>query len=168
MLPTISVGYLFTNSVHLIWESLHKLLAGLNPDVEYARVHLFDWTPFPTLEEAYSYCLPDQSHRSHMPHIYGIPLENFTIAIRYAYLVPPSVPSQTLHTSSPSLSPLPATIGLLLATNLPLSGIEPSPNASIPVTTDDDSPISHSDANKPITIKKEKRNAENQIDIQIQ
>ncbi|KAF6169035.1 hypothetical protein GIB67_038532 [Kingdonia uniflora] len=34
-------------------------LAGLNPDFEYARVHLLDMTPFPTLEEAHAYCLSD-------------------------------------------------------------------------------------------------------------
>ncbi|KAF6155618.1 hypothetical protein GIB67_034713 [Kingdonia uniflora] len=27
-----------------------QFLAGLNPDFEYARVHLLDRTPFPTLE----------------------------------------------------------------------------------------------------------------------
>ncbi|KAF6167521.1 hypothetical protein GIB67_031722 [Kingdonia uniflora] len=36
-----------------------QFLAGLNPDFEYARVHLLDKTPFPTLEEAHAYCLSD-------------------------------------------------------------------------------------------------------------
>ncbi|KAF6173887.1 hypothetical protein GIB67_039838 [Kingdonia uniflora] len=49
-------------------------------------------------------------------------------------------------------------LGLPPAINLPLSGIEPSPTASIPVTTDDDSPINHSDDDRHITIQKEKRN----------
>ncbi|KAF6147875.1 hypothetical protein GIB67_014455 [Kingdonia uniflora] len=49
--------------------------------------------------------------------------------------------------------------GLPLATDSPLSGIDPSPTASIPVTTDDDSPVSHSDDDGPIAIRKEKRNA---------
>ncbi|KAF6151160.1 hypothetical protein GIB67_037368 [Kingdonia uniflora] len=43
-----------------------------------------------------------------MPPISGIPLETSAMAIRYAYLAPPSVHSQTLHTLSPSLSQLPA------------------------------------------------------------
>ncbi|KAF6156985.1 hypothetical protein GIB67_039746, partial [Kingdonia uniflora] len=121
MQPTISVGYLFTNNTHLIWESLRKVysqrennarifqlsneienvkqwtasapsekvltpptaieiyakivekirvfqfLVGLNPDFEYAQVHLLDRTSFPTLEEAHTYCLSDQSHRLPMP-----------------------------------------------------------------------------------------------------
>ncbi|KAF6172072.1 hypothetical protein GIB67_029490 [Kingdonia uniflora] len=31
-----------------------QFLAGLNLDFEYARVHLLDRTPFPTLEEAHA------------------------------------------------------------------------------------------------------------------
>ncbi|KAF6134623.1 hypothetical protein GIB67_022910 [Kingdonia uniflora] len=84
-----------------------QFLAGLNLDFEYARVHLLDMTPFPTIEEAHAYCLSDQGRRSLMPPISGIPSETFAMAIRYAYPAPPSVPSQTSHTSSPSLSPLP-------------------------------------------------------------
>ncbi|KAF6170826.1 hypothetical protein GIB67_015778 [Kingdonia uniflora] len=84
-----------------------KFLAGLNPNFEYARVHLLDMTHFPTLEEAHAYCLSNQSRRSPMP-ISKIPLETFAMVIRYVYPAPPSVPSQTSHTSSPSLSPLPA------------------------------------------------------------
>ncbi|KAF6138326.1 hypothetical protein GIB67_001555 [Kingdonia uniflora] len=45
----------------------------LNPDFKYARVHLLDKTSFPTLEEAHAYCLFDQSRRSLMPPISGIP-----------------------------------------------------------------------------------------------
>ncbi|KAF6137084.1 hypothetical protein GIB67_030848 [Kingdonia uniflora] len=41
-----------------------QFLAGLNPDFEYARVHLLGRTPFPILEEAYAYCLSDQSRWS--------------------------------------------------------------------------------------------------------
>ncbi|KAF6147321.1 hypothetical protein GIB67_009804 [Kingdonia uniflora] len=169
MQSMISVGYLFTNNAHLIWESLRKgtqtlgmyyarlrssweelshydsfiewpasapsekvpipttvaeiyakieekirvfqFLAGLNPDFEYARAHLLDMTPFPTIEEAHAYCLSDQSRRSPMPPISGIPSETSAMAIRYAYPAPPSVPSQTSHTSSPSLSPLPTASG---------------------------------------------------------
>ncbi|KAF6138976.1 hypothetical protein GIB67_010702 [Kingdonia uniflora] len=88
-----------------------QFLAGLNPDFEYARVHLLDRTPFPILEEAHTYCLSDQSRRSPLPHIFEIPSETSAMAIRYAYPVPTSVPSQTLHTSSPSLSPLPTASG---------------------------------------------------------
>ncbi|KAF6153074.1 hypothetical protein GIB67_034796 [Kingdonia uniflora] len=88
-----------------------KFLTGLNPDFEYARVHLLDRTPFPTLEEAHTYCLSDQSRRSPMPHISGIPSETFAMDVHYAYPVPPSVPSLTSHTSLPSLSPLPAASG---------------------------------------------------------
>ncbi|KAF6135025.1 hypothetical protein GIB67_014074 [Kingdonia uniflora] len=91
MQSTISVGYLFTNNAHLIWESLRKVYSqqiyakimektrvfqffvGLNPDFEYARVHLLDMTPFPTLEEAHAYCLFYQSRQSPMPPISGIP-----------------------------------------------------------------------------------------------
>ncbi|KAF6144279.1 hypothetical protein GIB67_024506 [Kingdonia uniflora] len=193
MQPTISVGYLFTNNAHLIWESLRKVysqrennvrifrlsneignfkqasapsekvpippmvaeiyvkfvektrvfqfLAWLNPNFEYARVHLLDRTLFPTLGEAHAYCLSDLSRRSPMPPISRIPSETSVMAVRYAYLAPPSVLSQTSHTSSSSLSPLPTA-----------SGIEPSPTASIPVTTDDDSPVSHNDDDKPIAI----------------
>ncbi|KAF6171657.1 hypothetical protein GIB67_042172, partial [Kingdonia uniflora] len=85
-----------------------QFLAGLNLDLEYARVHLLDKTPFPTLEEAHAYCLSDQSRRSSMPPISGIPSETSAMAVRYAYPAPSSVPSQTSHTSSPSLFPLPA------------------------------------------------------------
>ncbi|KAF6138328.1 hypothetical protein GIB67_001557 [Kingdonia uniflora] len=48
--------------------------------------------------------------------------------------------------------------GLPPAIDLPLSGIELFPMAHIPVTTDDDSFVSHSDDDKPIVIQKEKRN----------
>ncbi|KAF6169424.1 hypothetical protein GIB67_021427 [Kingdonia uniflora] len=165
-----------------------KFLAGLNPDFEYACVHLLDKTPFPILEEAHAYCLSDQSRRSPMPPISGILSETSAMAIRYAYPAPPSVPSQTSHTLSPSLSPLPTASGnsgpsrkkcdyygrqpptpdcqassvapgLPPAIDSPLSGIEHSPTASILVTTDDDSPVSHSDDDRPIAIQKEKRNA---------
>ncbi|KAF6161873.1 hypothetical protein GIB67_002583 [Kingdonia uniflora] len=88
-----------------------QFLVGLNPDFEYTQVHLLDRTPFPTLEEECAYCLSDQSRRSLMPPISGIPSETSVMAIRYAYPVPSSVPSQTSHTSSPSLSPLPTASG---------------------------------------------------------
>ncbi|KAF6169206.1 hypothetical protein GIB67_013636 [Kingdonia uniflora] len=88
-----------------------KFLAWLNPDFEYARVHLLDRTPFPTLEEAHAYYLSDQSRRSHMPPISGIPSETSVMVVRYVYPAPPSIPSQTSYTLSPSLSPLPAAYG---------------------------------------------------------
>ncbi|KAF6153178.1 hypothetical protein GIB67_031132 [Kingdonia uniflora] len=88
-----------------------QFFTWLNLDFEYAQVHLLDKTHFPTLEEAHAYCLSDQSRRSPMPPISGIPLETSALAVRYAYLAPPSVLSQTSHTSSPSLSPLPAAFG---------------------------------------------------------
>ncbi|KAF6173996.1 hypothetical protein GIB67_039947, partial [Kingdonia uniflora] len=84
---------------------------GFSPDFEYARVHLLDMTLFPILDEAHAYCLSDQSRRLPIPHISRIPLETFTMAVRYAYPTPPLVPLQTSHTSSPSLSPLPAVFG---------------------------------------------------------
>ncbi|KAF6163894.1 hypothetical protein GIB67_024749 [Kingdonia uniflora] len=52
-----------------------QFLAGINPDFEYARVHLLDKTIFPTPEEAHAYCLSDQSRQSPMPPISGILLE---------------------------------------------------------------------------------------------
>ncbi|KAF6173611.1 hypothetical protein GIB67_022970 [Kingdonia uniflora] len=185
-----------------------QFLAELNPDFEYARVHLLDRTPFPTLEEAHAYCLSDQSCRSPMPPISGIPSETSAMAVRYAYPAPSSVPSQTSHTSSPSLSLLPTAssnsrpprkkcdycvrplpsedlssppsdpllvytrrhpgcqpptsdcqastvaLGLPPATDFPLSGTEPF-TASIPITNDY-SPVSHSDDDRPIAIRKEK------------
>ncbi|KAF6149913.1 hypothetical protein GIB67_008634 [Kingdonia uniflora] len=88
-----------------------QFLAGLNPHFEYARVHLLDRTPFPTLEEVHTYCLSDQSRRSPMPPISGISPETSAMAIHYAYPAPPLVPSQTSHTSSPNLSPLPTASG---------------------------------------------------------
>ncbi|KAF6154820.1 hypothetical protein GIB67_032432 [Kingdonia uniflora] len=90
-----------------LWRRLRcfSSLAGLNPDFKYARVHQLDGTHFPTLEEVHAYCLSDQRRRSPMPPISGIPSETFAMVVRYAYLVPPLVPSQTSHTSSPSLSP---------------------------------------------------------------
>ncbi|KAF6168712.1 hypothetical protein GIB67_026598 [Kingdonia uniflora] len=104
----------------------------------------------PTAAKIYAKILEKtRSRRSHMPPISGIPSETSAMAVRYAYPAPPSVPSQTSHTSSLSLSPLPTA-----------SGIKPSPTAFIPVTTDDDSPVSHSDDDRPIAIRKEKRNAE--------
>ncbi|KAF6144277.1 hypothetical protein GIB67_024504 [Kingdonia uniflora] len=90
-----------------------QFLAGHNPNFEYVRVHLLDMTPFPTLEKAHAYCLSDQSRRSPMPHISGISSETSAIVVRYAYPLPPSVPSQTSQTSSPSLSPLLAASGFL-------------------------------------------------------
>ncbi|KAF6152981.1 hypothetical protein GIB67_021586 [Kingdonia uniflora] len=66
-----------------------QFLAGLNPDFEYARVHLLEMTPFPTLEEAHTYCLSDQSRRSPMFPISGIPSETSVMVDRYAYLAPP-------------------------------------------------------------------------------
>ncbi|KAF6152157.1 hypothetical protein GIB67_005803, partial [Kingdonia uniflora] len=77
---------------------------GFNPNFEYARVHLLDMTPFPTPEEAHIYCVSDQSRRSPMPPIFGIPSEIFIMVVCYAYPVQPSIPSMT---SSPILSPLP-------------------------------------------------------------
>ncbi|KAF6141506.1 hypothetical protein GIB67_012268 [Kingdonia uniflora] len=171
---------IYAKIVEKTW--VFQFLAGLNPDFEYARVYLLDRTHFPTLKVAHAYCLSDQSRRSPMPPISGIPLESFAIVVRYVYLAPPSVPSQTSHILSPSLFPLPAAfgvpcespipplitpsvshylqvytrrhpgrqpptpdcqtssvaLGLPPATDLPLSGIEPSPTASIPVTTNDD------------------------------
>ncbi|KAF6146715.1 hypothetical protein GIB67_009001 [Kingdonia uniflora] len=121
-----------------------------------------------------------ESRQSPMPPISGILSETFAMAVCYAYSIPPSVPSQTSHTSSPSLSPLPAASGLYsttsrtptpyttlpnilcsskFATDSPLLGIEPSPTSSIPVTTDDDSLVSHSHDDRLIAIRKEKRNA---------
>ncbi|KAF6166912.1 hypothetical protein GIB67_020141 [Kingdonia uniflora] len=38
-----------------------QFLAGLNPDFEYARVHLFDTTHFPTIEEAHILSLRSNS-----------------------------------------------------------------------------------------------------------
>ncbi|KAF6143136.1 hypothetical protein GIB67_011095 [Kingdonia uniflora] len=151
MLPTIFVGYLFTNNAHLIWESLCKVysqrennvrifqlsnkirnlkqasapsekvhipytttkiyvkimektrvfqfLTGLNPDFRHARVYLLDMTPFLTLEETHVYYLSDQSRRSPMPPISGIPSEAFDMAIQYTYPGPLLVSSQTSHTS---------------------------------------------------------------------
>ncbi|KAF6175869.1 hypothetical protein GIB67_003357 [Kingdonia uniflora] len=102
-----------------------QFLAGLNPDFEYARVHLLNKTHFSTLEEAHAYCLSDQSRRQ-----------------------PPTPDCQ-----ASSVTP-----GLPSATDFPLSGIEPSQTASIPVTTtDDDSLVSHSDDDRPIVIRKGKQ-----------
>ncbi|KAF6143810.1 hypothetical protein GIB67_016731 [Kingdonia uniflora] len=85
--PTISAGYLFTNNAHLIWESLRKptttkiyakivektqvlqFLAGINLDFEYARVHLLDRTPFPTLVEAYTLSLRSESSVTYASHL---------------------------------------------------------------------------------------------------
>ncbi|KAF6152437.1 hypothetical protein GIB67_035505, partial [Kingdonia uniflora] len=134
-----------------------QFIAGLNPDFEYVRVHLLDMTHFLTLEEAHAYCLSDQSRRLPMPTISRILSETSAMAIRYAYPATPSVPSQTSHTSSPSLSQLPTAFGcqsltpdcqtssvapgLLPAIDSPLSGIESSPTASMPITIDNDSPM---------------------------
>ncbi|KAF6165416.1 hypothetical protein GIB67_018860 [Kingdonia uniflora] len=100
---------IFSKTVEKTW--VFQFLAGLNPDFEYARVHLLDKTHFPTLEDAHAYCLFDQNRRSSMPPISGIPSEISAMAVRYAYPAPPSVPSQTSHTLSPSLSSLPAASG---------------------------------------------------------
>ncbi|KAF6173648.1 hypothetical protein GIB67_023007 [Kingdonia uniflora] len=75
------------------------------------KVVVLNRTHFPTLEDAHAYCLSNQCRRSPMPPISGIPLETSAMAICYAYPAPPSVPSQTSHTSSPSLSPLPMASG---------------------------------------------------------
>ncbi|KAF6153607.1 hypothetical protein GIB67_027474 [Kingdonia uniflora] len=98
-----------------------QFLAGLKPDFEYARVHLLDMTPFPTLEEVYT-----RRHPGYQP------------------------PTPDCQTSS--VAP-----GLPPAIDSPLSGIGHFPIASIPVTTNDDSPVSHSDDDRPNAIRKEKR-----------
>ncbi|KAF6152414.1 hypothetical protein GIB67_038037 [Kingdonia uniflora] len=142
-----------------------QFLAGLNTNFEYARVHLHDRTHFPTLEEAHVYCLSDQSRRSPMSPISGIPSETSIMPVRYVYPAPPSVPSLHTHHHLAFLCyqrllvvytrrypgrqpPIPdcqtsfVASGLPPATDSPLSGIEPSPTASIPVATDDDSFVS--------------------------
>ncbi|KAF6173029.1 hypothetical protein GIB67_006405 [Kingdonia uniflora] len=45
---------IYAKIVEKTW--VFQFLAGLNPDFEYARVHLLDMTHFPTLEEAHTYC----------------------------------------------------------------------------------------------------------------
>ncbi|KAF6138056.1 hypothetical protein GIB67_042961 [Kingdonia uniflora] len=55
--------------------------------------HKVKRTPFPTLEEAHAYCLSNQSRRSPMPSIPGIPSETSAMAFRFVYPAPPSVPS---------------------------------------------------------------------------
>ncbi|KAF6151074.1 hypothetical protein GIB67_042409 [Kingdonia uniflora] len=66
----------------------------------------------PTAAEIYAKIVEKtRSRRSPMPLISGIPSETSVMAIRYAYPAPPSVPSQTSHTSSPNLSPLPTASG---------------------------------------------------------
>ncbi|KAH7543796.1 hypothetical protein JRO89_XS15G0021100 [Xanthoceras sorbifolium] len=82
-----------------------QFFAGLNSEFEYARVHLLDRSPFPTLEEAHSYCLSDQSRRMPMHHIPGSLSESSANAVRYGF--PPSTPSQTPQITTPSLSLLP-------------------------------------------------------------
>ncbi|KAF6147396.1 hypothetical protein GIB67_041216 [Kingdonia uniflora] len=59
-----------------------QFLARLNPDFGYVRVHLLYKTPFPTPEEAHVYCFSDQSRRSPMPLISGIPSETFVMVVR--------------------------------------------------------------------------------------
>ncbi|KAF6173571.1 hypothetical protein GIB67_022930, partial [Kingdonia uniflora] len=130
-----------------------QFLAGLNPDIEYVRVYLLNKTHFPTLEEVHAYCLSDQSRQSHMPIISRIPSKTSAMAIRYAYLVysrrHPGCQPPTLDCQASSVAP-----GLPPAIDSSLSSIEPSPTASIPVTTDNDSPVSHGDDDRSITIQK--------------
>ncbi|KAF6151031.1 hypothetical protein GIB67_016509 [Kingdonia uniflora] len=182
---------IYAKIVEKTW--VFQFLAGLNPDFEYARVHLLDRTPFPTLEEAHAYCLSDQSRRSPMPPISGIlqrlllwlfvmlirhhhqflhklhihhhlaflrnkrlpvtlaPRERSVIIVVYTRRHPGCQPP-TPDCQASSVAPgLPPTI------DSPLSSIVPSPTASIPVTTDDDLHVSHSDDDRPIVIRKEKR-----------
>ncbi|KAF6163895.1 hypothetical protein GIB67_024750, partial [Kingdonia uniflora] len=101
--PVPTATEIYVKIVEKTW--VFQFLEGVNPDFDYARVHLLDWTHFPTLEEAYAYYLSYQSRQSPMPPIFRIPSETSAMVICYAYPVPPSVSSQT---SSPSLSPLPA------------------------------------------------------------
>ncbi|KAF6157011.1 hypothetical protein GIB67_039772 [Kingdonia uniflora] len=123
-----------------------QFLEGLNPNFVYARVHLLDRTPFSALEEAHAYCLSDQIRRSLMPSLSRIPSETSVMVIRYAYPAPPSVYTRR-HPGRqpPKLGCQASSIasGLPPAIDLPLSGIEPSPTPSIPVTTDEDSPVSY-------------------------
>ncbi|KAF6150259.1 hypothetical protein GIB67_017159 [Kingdonia uniflora] len=60
-----------------IVEKTRVFQEGFNPNFEYARVHLLDKTPFPTLEEAHAYCLSDQSRRSPCLLSPGYPFRDF-------------------------------------------------------------------------------------------
>ncbi|KAF6165472.1 hypothetical protein GIB67_028031 [Kingdonia uniflora] len=135
-----------------------QFLAWLNPDFEYARVHLLDMTHFPTLEEAHAYCLSEQSCQSPMP-----PISDFcygcSLCLSGTTVYTPRHPGRQPPTPNCQASSVPLTSSPV--TDSPLSEIEPSPTSYIPVTTDDDSHVSHSDDDddRPITIRKEKRNA---------
>ncbi|KAF6144496.1 hypothetical protein GIB67_013140 [Kingdonia uniflora] len=85
ILPT--AAEIYAKIVEKTW--VFQFFAGLNPNFEYARVHLLDRTSFSTLEEAHAYYLSDQSRRSPMPPISRIPSETSVMAVRYAYLAPP-------------------------------------------------------------------------------
>ncbi|KAF6148006.1 hypothetical protein GIB67_024181 [Kingdonia uniflora] len=60
-----------------------QFLVGLNPEFEYARVHLLDRTPFPNLEEDYAYCLSDQIRRFTLPSIIATPPDISAMAAQF-------------------------------------------------------------------------------------
>ncbi|KAF6149892.1 hypothetical protein GIB67_008613 [Kingdonia uniflora] len=81
--PPPTTSEIYAKIVKKTW--VFPFFAGLNPDFEYTRVHLLDMTFFPTLEEEHAYCLTDQSRRSPMPPISGIPSETSVMDVHYAY-----------------------------------------------------------------------------------
>ncbi|KAF6151117.1 hypothetical protein GIB67_002369 [Kingdonia uniflora] len=135
----ISTGYLFSNNAHLIWELLHKVYSQREDN---ARI-------FQLSNEIGNFKQGTQTLGMYAK-IYANIVEKTQVYTRRHPGRQPPTPGYQASSIAPGLPP---------AIDSPLSGIEPSPNASIPVTTDDDSPISHSDDDRPIAIRKEKRNA---------
>ncbi|KAF6146571.1 hypothetical protein GIB67_008857 [Kingdonia uniflora] len=114
MQSTISVGYLFTNNAHLIWELLRKGTQTLG--MHYARLRS-SWEELSHYDSFIEW--PASAELSHYDSFIewpaSAPSENIPIpptaaeiyvkivekTVRYAYPAPPSVPLQTSHTSSP-------------------------------------------------------------------
>ncbi|XP_059637237.1 uncharacterized protein LOC132279314 [Cornus florida] len=74
-----------------------QFLARLNDEFEYARVHLLGLSSFPTLEDAYSYVLSDESCRTHPLGVGSV--DRSAIAIRVPNLSG-TAPSQSVQSSN--------------------------------------------------------------------
>ncbi|XP_059625859.1 uncharacterized protein LOC132268941 [Cornus florida] len=74
-----------------------QFLAGLNDEFEYARIHLLGLSSFPTLKDAYSHVLSDESRRTHPLGVTSV--DRSAMAVRIPNLSGTS-PSQSIQSTT--------------------------------------------------------------------